>query len=69
MAPLLDDMPGWRYKPNVQKLTSWFPRKCEISGESLWLKKAYRVRYYGWDTYEDCWFCEREYLWKTLKDS
>lgn len=68
MAPWLDDAPLWLYKPQIDKVLCWLPKKCEISGESLWFKRAYRVRYHHWGVHEDQWFCEREYLWKILKD-
>ncbi len=33
-----------------------WPRKCKISGESLWLKKAWRVRFEDWSGQEDRWY-------------
>lgn len=68
MAPLLDDMdPVWFYS-RKENVFSFLPRKCRISGESLWFKKAWRVRWEDWSGIDDEWYCEREYLWKMLKD-
>ncbi len=68
MAPLLDfDGPFWAFE-SKKKVFSLLPRKCRLSGESLWLKKAWRVRFEDWAGHEDRWYCEREYLWKLLKE-
>lgn len=70
MAPLLDDVVDhpW-YVEQKDKCFSFLPRKCSISGELIWFKKAWRVRYHDFGGHEDRWICEREYLWKLLKDS
>ena len=68
MAPYFDDDPILDFE--VKKLVFCFwPRKCKMSGESLWLKKAWRVRFYTWADHEDRWYCEREYMWKVLKEA
>jgi hypothetical protein len=47
---------------------SLFPRKCRVSKQSLWLKKAYRVRHthYSYsgidDSTEDRWYDKKEYF-------
>lgn len=68
MAPLLDDEPLWFFEEK-QLVFSLLPRKCRASGESLWLKKAWRIRFSDWAGHEDRWYCEREYLWKLLKEA
>ena len=69
MAPLLDDIyeHNW-FVERKDKLFSFLPKRCCISGELIWLKKAWRIRQQDYGGYEDRWMCEREYLWKTLKD-
>jgi hypothetical protein len=66
MAPLLDDDFVWNRAVHSRRI-SFLPRKCYISGESLWLKKAWRCRFYDWSGEEDEWYSERAYLWKKLK--
>jgi hypothetical protein len=68
MAPLLDDGPIW-YFEEKKLVWSFLPRKCRVSGETLWFKKAYRVRFYDPAGHEDRWYCQREYLWKLLKET
>ena len=69
MAPLHDYDVGhpW-YIEQKNKLFSFLPRRCCVSGESIWLKKAWRIRFQDYGGHEDRWMCEREYLWKMLKD-
>lgn len=69
MAPLHpDDGPLWAFE-DKELVFCFLPRKCRISGESLWFKKAWRVRLYDWASHDDRWYCEREYLWKMLKET
>jgi hypothetical protein len=57
----------WQYSEH-QRVFSFLPRKCSVSGESLWFKKAYRCRLYDRSgLYEDEWYSEQTYTWKTLK--
>lgn len=58
----------FRFRPEQEKRWCLLPRKCYISGESLWFKKAWRVRFHDWSGHEDRWYCQREYLWKMLKE-
>lgn len=68
MAPLFDfDEPLWHMEEK-KLVFSFLPRKCKRSGESLWFKKAWRIRFHDWSGHEDRWYCEREYLWKVLKE-
>jgi hypothetical protein len=58
----------WQYSDH-ERVMSLLPRKCCMSGESLWFKKAYRLRSYDRSgLYEDEWYSEQIYVWKTLKD-
>ena len=69
MAPLLDfDEPPWHLEEK-KLLRCFWPRKCKLSGESLWFKKAWRIRFHDYAGHEDRWYCEREYLWKMLKET
>lgn len=67
MAPLLDDNFVWDYSSHERKI-SFLPRKCCVSGESLWFKRAWRCRFDDWFSHEDEWYSEQTYLWKKLKD-
>jgi hypothetical protein len=67
-APLFFDEPISDFEDKRLVFCLW-PRKCKISGESLWLKKAWRVRFEDWASREDRWYCEREYMWKVLKEA
>lgn len=60
-------MKKWRW----ENRRVWNPfRKCERSGEYLFLKKAYYGRYYvDWEYDHDTWLSEKEYLWKVLKET
>ena len=60
----------------VTRKLSLFPRKCRISGKTIWMKFAYRVRFSEivrhWDREEheqhtDRWYLEREYIMLRLK--
>jgi len=65
----LDDNADWRWKyTRHENVFSLLPRKCKKSGESLWLKKAWRIRYEEWAGDFDEWFCDREYIWMKLKE-
>ena len=69
MAPLLDHDDLKYIAEDTRIVFSFLPRKCRVSGESIWLKKAWRVRFTDWQGHLDYWYCEREYLWKILKES
>lgn len=67
MAPLLDvDDFVWDHSSH-KRVFSFLPRRCHVSGESLWFKKAYRCRFYDWAGHEDEWYSEQSYVWKKLK--
>jgi len=66
MAALIEDNFIWDYSRH-ERILSILPRKCCVSGESLWLKKAWRCRLDDWAGHEDEWYSERSYLWKKLK--
>lgn len=57
---------------DVKLRFSFLPRKCRVSGKSIWFKTAYRVRYavVGWDMdeyYNDRWYSKQEYVMLVLK--
>lgn len=67
MAPLLDDDNFIWDHSSHKRVFSFLPRKCHVSGESLWFKKAYRCTFYHWAGEEFEWYSEQSYIWKKLK--
>ena len=67
MAPLLDVMDHPWFTEQKDKRFSFLPRKCCISGDLIWFKRGWRIRYQDFGGHADRWLCDREYLWRTLK--
>ena len=68
----MDDVTFLQRTKNVKAKLSLWPRKCKVSGKSIWFKIAYRVRhsYMGWDMDEnhiDRWYSSTEYVILRLK--
>lgn len=68
----MDDLTFLIGTKNIKAKFSLRPRKCNVSGKSIWFKMAYRVRhtYRGWDLdlhYEDRWYSSTEYVILRLK--
>jgi len=66
MEPFLDDPFVWDFGEHSRRI-SFLPRRCRISGESLWFKKAIRCRFYHWAGEDDEWYSEQVYVWKKLQ--
>ena len=69
---LLNDVDFLQKSKNIKAKFSLWPRKCKVSGKSIWFKLAYRVRHtdFGWDMDEyhvDRWYSSPEYIILRLK--
>ena len=69
---LLNDVDFLQKSNNIKTKLSLLPRKCKVSGKSIWFKLAYRVRHtdFGWDMDEyhiDRWYSSTEYVILRLK--
>lgn len=68
----VDDVVFLQGTKDIKTKFSLLPRKCKVSGKSIWFKFAYRVRhtYMGWDmdeNYIDRWYSSTEYIILRLK--
>lgn len=69
---VLDEVAFLQGTKDVKRKFSLWPRKCRVSGKSIWFKNAYRVRHavMGWDMdeyYNDRWYSTPEYIMLRLK--
>jgi len=68
----MDDVTFLQGTKDIKAKFSLLPRKCKVSGKSIWFKIAYRVRhcYIGWDmdeNHEDRWYSIPEFVILRLK--
>ena len=68
----IDDVRFLQASKDIKAKFSLWPRKCRVSGKSIWFKIAYRVRhtYMGYDmdeNYIDRWYSSTEYIILKLK--
>lgn len=71
-AERMDDITFLQGTKDIKAKFSLWPRKCRVSGKSIWFKIAYRVRHtdFGWDMDEyniDRWYSTPEYIILRLK--
>ena len=68
----MDDVTFLNGTRNIKAKFSLWPRKCRVSGKSIWFRVAYRVRHtdFGWDMDEyhvDRWYSTPEFIILRLK--
>ena len=69
---LLNEIDFLQKSKNVKAKFSLWPRRCKVSGKSIWFRVAYRVRHtdFGYDMDEyhiDRWYSTPEYIILRLK--